>query len=101
MDCKYIFCADARGIVKKKKKSNDFFFFLAELEIYTHGNSSSYIVRSNKDLNSVIIPHFLKYPLQTQKQVDFWLFKAIVDKINKDNHLTEEGLQEIGGIRRY
>lgn len=67
--------------------------------VYTRNNSSSYIVRSIKDLNEVIIPHFLKYPLQTQKQVDFLLFKSIIDIIVKGDHLTTEGLHKIVNIK--
>jgi len=33
-----------------------------------------YSVQSLKDLTEVIIPHFIKYPLLTQKQADFCLF---------------------------
>jgi hypothetical protein len=35
-----------------------------------------YLVQSFKDLTSVIIPHFTKYPLLTQKKADFLLFKT-------------------------
>jgi len=31
-----------------------------------------------KDITSVILPHFTKYPLVTQKQADFGLFKSVL-----------------------
>jgi len=47
--------------------------------IYKQGDSKlSFEVNSVKVLNDVIIPHFEKYGLITQKRVDFELFKQIV-----------------------
>lgn len=40
----------------------------------------SYTVNSTKDINDVIIPHFEKYPLLTQKKADFILFKSAIVK---------------------
>jgi hypothetical protein len=58
-----------------------------------------YSVASKKDLNNVIIPHFIKYPLLTQKRGDFILFKAAIDLVIKGEHLTIKGLQKILSIR--
>jgi hypothetical protein len=67
--------------------------------IYQDGASiSKYSVRSLKDL-SIIIEHFLKYPLQTQKRADFELFKIIVQLLLDKRHLTEEGLKEIISLK--
>ena len=57
-------------------------------------------VRSIKELNNVIIPHFDKYPLLTQKKNDFIKFKAIIDIINKKEHLTKKGLDKILCLRQ-
>jgi len=38
-------------------------------------NLSRYTVADQKELIEIIIPHFLKYPLLTQKKADFLLFK--------------------------
>lgn len=46
-----------------------------------------------KELNEVIIPHFTKYPLLTQKRVDFELFKEAIELLVNKKHLTEEGLK--------
>jgi len=67
--------------------------------IYIHGKDSIiYQVGSLKDLE-IIIAHFDKYPLQTQKRADFELFKKIVEIIKNKNHTTFEGLQEIIGLK--
>lgn len=60
---------------------------------------ASFRVTRVKDIINVIIPHFLKYPLITQKRTDFELFKRAVDLINQKKHLTEEGIQEIVRIK--
>jgi hypothetical protein len=57
-----------------------------------------YRVESVKDL-ATIIDHFDKYPLITQKQADYLLFKMIVNLINNKEHLTIEGLHKIVAIR--
>jgi hypothetical protein len=46
-----------------------------------------------------IITHFSNYPLITQKKADFILFKQIIDKIVKGEHLSAKGLQEIVNIK--
>lgn len=62
-------------------------------------NSFYYGVSSISDLNAVIIPHFLNYPLHTNKQVDFKLFKLIIDLMNLKEHLTVDGVKKIVSIR--
>ena len=57
-----------------------------------------YQVTSTKDL-MVIIEHLEKYPLITQKRVDFELFKQAVDLIINKKHLTKEGLVNIVNIK--
>lgn len=82
---------------------------------------ANYSVKSVKDVYSIIIPHFIKYQILTQKQADFELFKAInillpifskyplqgtkkfnfmdfckvVELMKNKVHLTSEGLEEI------
>jgi len=58
-----------------------------------------FTVASVKDLTNVIIPHFDKYPLLSLKQVDFFLFKSVVELINGKEHLTLLGLQKIVDIK--
>lgn len=59
----------------------------------------SYQVSSVKDISSVIIPHFDKYPLITKKMEDFILFREAVDIVKKGEHLYSVGLQKIVNIR--
>lgn len=57
-----------------------------------------YCVTSVKELQ-VIIDHFDKYPLITQKLADYQLFKQVFEMVNRKEHLTEEGLKKIVAIR--
>jgi len=58
-----------------------------------------YQVSSVKDIIGVIIPHFLKYPLITQKQADFKLFNLAIDLIAKKEHKNIEGLNKFVQIK--
>lgn len=70
-------------------------------KIYTNSKDKTaiYIVASVKDLTNVIIPHFLKYPLITQKSGDFELFKLGVQKIRSKEHLTSNGIESLLSIK--
>jgi LAGLIDADG endonuclease len=59
----------------------------------------SFRVNSLQDLTNIIIPHFLKFPLFTQKAADFYLFKQVTELMTNKSHLTTEGLQEIINIK--
>lgn len=80
---------------------------LKEIQAYFGGigritegkNNCGYYVSSIEELTTVIIPHFIKYPLITQKLADFLLFKSVVNIINTKEHLTMKGLQEIVSIK--
>lgn len=56
-------------------------------------------ITSLKDIINVIIPHFDKYPLISQKKADFILFKQVADLMNRKQHLTSEGVQEIVNLK--
>jgi LAGLIDADG endonuclease len=58
-----------------------------------------YQVRNLNEITKVIIPHFENYPLITQKQSDFLLFKEIIKLMDKDEHLTEDGLVKIINLK--
>ena len=58
-------------------------------------NAVYFTVKSVKDLMNVIIPHFEKFPLLTEKQADFVLFKEIVTIMSNKQHLNIEGLNKI------
>uniref|UniRef100_UPI0030E1EE91 hypothetical protein n=1 Tax=Dematophora necatrix TaxID=2751867 RepID=UPI0030E1EE91 len=55
----------------------------------------TYRVDKLKDILEVIIPHFDKYPLATQKLADFILFKEIISIMKNKEHLTLDGLNKI------
>lgn len=55
-------------------------------------------VRSIEDLK-VIVGHFDRYPLITKKRIDYILFKAAMQLIINEEHLTEEGLREMASLR--
>lgn len=57
-----------------------------------------YCVRSQKDLREVIIPFFTIHPLKSAKKEDFEIFRKIVKKIEKKNHLNMVGLKKIAHL---
>lgn len=57
-------------------------------KIYKHGQDSIQYRASSLSNLQVIIEHFDKYPLITQKQADYILFKKAVDLIKNKEHLS-------------
>lgn len=57
-----------------------------------------YVVSSSKDLK-VIIDHFDKYPLITQKLADYQLFKQAFELISSKEHLSTQGLKKVVAIK--
>jgi hypothetical protein len=57
-----------------------------------------YAVDTIKEI-PVILHHFDKYPLITQKFSDYLIFKQCFEIIKNKDHLTEKGLLEIIGLR--
>lgn len=64
----------------------------------TGRQSIKFYIQSVKNL-AVIIDHFDKYPLLTQKLTDYKLFKKVLNIILNKGHLTEEGLLKILSIK--
>ena len=63
------------------------------------GDAVSLTVSSRKDL-AIILDHFCKYPLITQKKADFELFKLAVEILNQQEYLKSlAGIQSIVNIR--
>lgn len=56
-------------------------------------------VESLKDIVDVIIPHFDKYSLITQKLADYLLFRDVVNMMINKEHLTKKGLDKIVSIK--
>ena len=57
-----------------------------------------FIVYSVKDIK-VIIDHFDKYPLITDKNSDFKLFKQVYQLMEQKEHLNLDGLYKIVAIK--
>lgn len=66
---------------------------------YASKDTLHYRIASLHDLIHVVLPHFDKYPLNSQKRADYLLFKKIVLLIKNKEHLTIEGIQKIVNIR--
>jgi LAGLIDADG endonuclease len=58
-----------------------------------------YRVRSIKLLQTNIIPFFEKHPLKTTKRIDFLKFRYILQLIDRNEHLTIEGIEKIRKIK--
>lgn len=68
-------------------------------KIYKHGpDSVQYRVSSLRNLQ-VIVEHFDKYPLITQKHADYVLFKKAISLIKNKEHLSLEGLLNLVSIK--
>jgi len=66
---------------------------------YASKDTLHYRIASLQDLIHVVLPHFDKYPLNSQKRADYFLFKEIVLLIRNKEHLTIEGIQKIVNLR--
>lgn len=58
-------------------------------------------VNAINDLTSIIIPHFTKFPLLTQKYSDFALWSLVVEMVSFKEHLTEAGFAKVLPIYAY
>ena len=75
------------------------YFGVGNIYLEKERNVARYSVETSKNLIEVIIPHFNEYPLITQKQADFLLFKEAVKKIYRKEHLNQTGLEEILSLK--
>ncbi len=74
-------------------------FFCGIGSIGKSGNMAYYSVSGIEDLTNIVLPHFKKYFLLTQKAADFILFKQVVEIIKAKEHLSIEGLRQIMNIK--
>lgn len=66
-----------------------------------HRNCYRYEVANRNDLITIIIPFFKRYPLRIpSKKKDFKIFCEIMKKIERKEHLTEEGLNKIYQLKQ-
>jgi LAGLIDADG endonuclease len=76
-----------------------FFGGIGSIRSDKKANALVYSVEGLRDLSNIIIPHFKKYPLISQKAADFILFEQIVELMNRGAHTNMEGLQQIINIK--
>ena len=57
-----------------------------------HTPCCRYGVCKREDIRKVIIPLFTNHPLQSMKRNDFAIFRQIAEMIDREEHLTAEGL---------
>jgi len=75
--------------------------FFNEIGSISFSNDNGVMYRVNKldDIINIIIPHFDKYSLITQKQSDYKTFKNIVELIYKGEHLNKNGIIKIINLK--
>lgn len=87
----------SRDVILLRKIRN--FFGVGIVSERLDRNAVTYSVQSVKDLFNIIIPHFDKYPLVTQKRADYILFKEAVNLIYSKLHLDIEGVYKIMALK--
>lgn len=70
--------------------------YVAAPEGYNHGE---FIVSKLSDITKIIIPFFEKYPIKGKKSLDFQDFCKVAQIMEKKNHLTSKGLDQINLIK--
>ena len=62
-------------------------------------NKASFNVNKLGDFTNKIIPHFDRYPLQSAKQINYYLWEKCILLMVNNEHLTETGLGKILSIK--
>jgi LAGLIDADG endonuclease len=76
-----------------------FFNEIGTINLDNKYNKVVYKVYKLNDIVNIIIPHFDKYLLITQKYSDYILWKSIVKIIDKGKHLNSKGLLKIVSLK--
>jgi hypothetical protein len=71
------------------------FFGVGNVHLLQNKSKCVYRVTKIEDLINVIIPHFLAYPLLSQKFSDFKLWCKVVEIMSRKEHLTSTGFSII------
>lgn len=87
---------DKIGVLKLMKDYFGYGFFRSNKK---SDRTIKFEIRSIEVLTDKVIPHFIKYPLQSGRQKDVEIFSRICQKIKKREHLTKKGLIEIVKLR--
>lgn len=94
-----VFQIHMSGVDKELLYKVQTYFGVGKIRINKNTGSVIYSVSSVKDLISVIIPHFIKYPLRSAKNVDFKLWQQCIELIFNKRHLTKDGLNQIINLK--
>lgn len=73
-------------------------FFGCGVVRQNHGDRMAYRVRGVEHLRERIIPFFEKHPLKTKKYLDFLKFRKVLIMMQRNEHLTPEGIDKIRQI---
>ncbi len=65
---------------------------IGHIYISNSRQSARFDVRKLEDIINIIIPHFVKYPLQGCKKSDFQLWSQCVEIIANKEHISIEGM---------
>ena len=63
-----------------------------------HGERMAYRVRGFEHLQERVVPFFEKHPLKTKKHLDFLKFRKILMMMQRNEHLTPDGIEKIRQI---
>jgi len=74
------------------------YFYCGYYKIFTN-NAGDFIVTKFKDIHTIIIPFFNKYPLLGSKLKDFNDFVKVAELIKNKAHLTINGFEKIKQIK--
>ena len=73
-------------------------FFGCGVVRVNHGDRLAYRVRGLEHLQERIVPFFLSHPLKTKKNVDFLKFRDVILLMERGEHLTPDGIENIRRI---
>ena len=75
-------------------------YFKSGVVRVNHGDRYELRIRSINALKNIVIPFFEKNRLLTQKRYDFEKFRKVIFIIDKQEHLTKDGIEKIFKIIR-
>ena len=73
-------------------------FFGCGVVRQNHGDRMAYRVRGVEHLVERIIPFFEKHPLKSKKHLDFLKFRNVLIMMQRNEHLTPDGIAKIRQI---
>ena len=73
-------------------------FFGCGVVRQNHGDRMAYRVRGLEHLWERVVPFFEKHPLKTKKHLDFLKFRQVLMMMQRNEHLTLDGIERIRQI---